>query len=202
MAKLKEMAPPTLIAPGQHGADFHDMTDRQRGAIHVVADTGYGGSTACASRAILISRRRCSTSRCDVPHVEDAGPGGRRVLLDGAVGRYRLDASRWRAKRTGSRSFAKGPENVSIALELSPFVQHGHVIEIKGKTEPKARVMVNGQEVPVVAVTARSSSLRRPADGREHHHGDGAERQGRSEHGAEEDRDPVAPAWPKALLAS
>jgi len=44
----------------------------------------------------------------------------------------------------------KGPENVPIALELSPLVQHGHVIEIKGKTEQSARVMVNGQEVPVV----------------------------------------------------
>jgi hypothetical protein len=44
----------------------------------------------------------------------------------------------------------KGPENVPIALELSPLVQHGHVIEIKGKTESSARVMVNGQEVPVV----------------------------------------------------
>ena len=44
----------------------------------------------------------------------------------------------------------KGPENVQIALELSPFVQHGHVIEIKGKTEPNARVMVNGQEVPII----------------------------------------------------
>jgi hypothetical protein len=44
----------------------------------------------------------------------------------------------------------KGPENVPIALELLPLVQHGHVIEIKGKTENSARVMVNGQEVPVV----------------------------------------------------
>ena len=44
----------------------------------------------------------------------------------------------------------KGPENVPIALELAPLVQHGHVIEIKGKTESTARVMVNGQEVPVV----------------------------------------------------
>jgi FecR protein len=44
----------------------------------------------------------------------------------------------------------KGPENVPIALELSPMVQHGHVIEIKGKTETTARVMVNGQEVPAL----------------------------------------------------
>ncbi|MBV9574221.1 MAG: hypothetical protein JOY93_09215, partial [Acidobacteriales bacterium] len=29
--------------------------------------------------------------------------------------------------------------------------QHGHVIEVAGKTEAGARVMVNGREVPVVA---------------------------------------------------
>lgn len=44
----------------------------------------------------------------------------------------------------------KGPETVSLALELLPLVQHGHVIEVKGKTEASARVLVNGQEVPLV----------------------------------------------------
>ena len=34
----------------------------------------------------------------------------------------------------------------SLALELSDFTQLGHVIEVKGHTEPNARVMVNGQE--------------------------------------------------------
>ncbi len=40
--------------------------------------------------------------------------------------------------------------DAAIALELEPFVQHGHVIEVKGKTDPAARVMVNGQEVPFI----------------------------------------------------
>jgi hypothetical protein len=37
----------------------------------------------------------------------------------------------------------------SLALELGDFVQMGHVIEVKGRTEPNARVMVNGQEAVV-----------------------------------------------------
>ncbi len=41
-------------------------------------------------------------------------------------------------------------ETTPVTLELEPFVQHGHVIEIKGKTDPQARVMVNGHEVPLV----------------------------------------------------
>jgi len=44
----------------------------------------------------------------------------------------------------------KGKQTVAIDLELDPFVQHGHVIEVTGKTETGARVMVNGREVPMI----------------------------------------------------
>ncbi|MGC2695367.1 MAG: hypothetical protein WA738_06205, partial [Candidatus Angelobacter sp.] len=36
----------------------------------------------------------------------------------------------------------------TLALELD-YVQLGHVIEVKGRTEPNAHVMVNGQEAVV-----------------------------------------------------
>ena len=45
---------------------------------------------------------------------------------------------------------SKGRETETIDLELDPFVQHGHVIEVTGKTQIGARVMVNGSEVPMV----------------------------------------------------
>jgi hypothetical protein len=45
---------------------------------------------------------------------------------------------------------AKETSSGKIALSLDPFIQHGHVIELTGKTEVGARVMVNGHEVPVV----------------------------------------------------
>jgi hypothetical protein len=44
----------------------------------------------------------------------------------------------------------KGKETAAMNLELDSFVQHGHVIEVIGKTEIGARVMVNGREVPLV----------------------------------------------------
>lgn len=44
----------------------------------------------------------------------------------------------------------KGKESEAIDLELDPFIQHGHVIEVSGKTQMGARVMVNGREVPMV----------------------------------------------------
>jgi hypothetical protein len=45
---------------------------------------------------------------------------------------------------------SKGKQSDAIALELNPFVQHGHVIEVTGKTQTGARVMVNGSEVPMI----------------------------------------------------
>jgi hypothetical protein len=46
---------------------------------------------------------------------------------------------------------AKGKETEAIELDLDPFIQHGHVIEVTGKTQNGARVMVNGSEVPMLA---------------------------------------------------
>jgi hypothetical protein len=45
----------------------------------------------------------------------------------------------------------KGKQTEAIELELDPFIQHGHVIEVTGKTKVGARVMVNGREVPMVS---------------------------------------------------
>ena len=44
----------------------------------------------------------------------------------------------------------KAKEKIELSLEIDPLVQHGHVIEVTGKTETGARVMVNGREVPIV----------------------------------------------------
>jgi hypothetical protein len=40
--------------------------------------------------------------------------------------------------------------SAKIPLEVVAWIQHGHVFEIKGQTEPGARVMVNGQEVAMI----------------------------------------------------
>jgi len=46
---------------------------------------------------------------------------------------------------------AKTKEKVDVALEVNPLVQHGHMIEVTGKTEVGARVTINGREVPMVS---------------------------------------------------
>jgi len=45
----------------------------------------------------------------------------------------------------------KETDDAALSLDLDPFVQHGHVLELTGKTEVGARVMVNGREVPMVS---------------------------------------------------
>lgn len=45
----------------------------------------------------------------------------------------------------------KAKEKIDLALAIDPLIQHGHVIEVTGKTEAGARVMVNGREVPIVS---------------------------------------------------
>ena len=44
----------------------------------------------------------------------------------------------------------KGQDTENVGLQLEDFSQHGHMIEVKGRTEPGARVMVNSQEVALI----------------------------------------------------
>lgn len=44
----------------------------------------------------------------------------------------------------------KREDQSNIVLELEPFLQHGHIIEIRGRTESNARVMVNDQQVAMI----------------------------------------------------
>jgi hypothetical protein len=56
------------------------------------------------------------------------------------------------------------PKNTDagLSLELEPFVQHGRIIEVRGKTDSTARVMVNGGEVPVIGGDGRFRYLTPP----------------------------------------
>ena len=56
------------------------------------------------------------------------------------------------------------PKNTdgNLSLELEPFVQHGRIIEVRGKTDATARVMVNGGEVPFVGADGKFRYLTPP----------------------------------------
>ena len=86
-------------------------------------------------RSWSISRRTSNSPAANIPGLAEGAYYWEVQAIDKA-GRESVESEKNRFT-----IIRKGPENASIALELSPFVQHGHVLEIKGKTEPTARVM-------------------------------------------------------------
>ncbi len=148
MTKLKELAPPTLIAPANVAPIFVNL---QSGGV---VDFSWSPVADALLYHLRISRNPYFSSTVfdkKVPVPQMKVPG----LAEGAY--YwtvqSVDAGGQESVESEKNRFtviAKGADTAEIALELSPFVQHGHVIEVKGKTERNARVMVNGAEVPGV----------------------------------------------------
>jgi len=149
MAKEKEIGPPTLIAPANMTPLF--------AASGVTKAVGFAWSPVEHSVAYHL---RISKNPYFSSTVLDRKVQGTELQIAGlSEGAYY-----WVVQTVGPEGresveseknrftvIPRGKQDVVIALELSPFVQHGHVIEVKGKTEPAARVMVNGEEVPVIA---------------------------------------------------
>jgi FecR protein len=147
LVKSKELAPPTLIGPANMAPLFMDdpslpipftwstvpNTSEYRLRI---SRNPYFSST--------VADRRVPTAAANINGLAEGAYYWEVQSIDKS-GRESVESEKNRFT-----IIRKGPENASIALELLPFVQHGHVLEIKGKTEPTARVMVNGQEVPVI----------------------------------------------------
>lgn len=148
MTKLKELAPPTLIAPANVAPIFVNM---QGGGV---VDFSWSPVADALLYHIRISRNPYFSSTV----VDRKGPVPQMKVPGLTEGAYY-----WTVQSVGAGGgesveseknrftvITKGSDTAEIALELSPFVQHGHVIEVKGKTERNARVMVNGAEVPGV----------------------------------------------------
>ena len=148
MAKEKQIAPPTLISPANMLPIF--LADPKAPVQFTWSPVGTSVQYRVrVSRnpyfsSTVIDKRLSETDT----QVSGLGEGAFywMVQSEDINGRESVESERNRFT-----VIRKGPESVSIPLELSPMVQHGHVIEIKGKTEASARVMVNGQEVPIVA---------------------------------------------------
>jgi hypothetical protein len=148
MTKAKELAPPTLIAPANVAPIFVNL---QGGSV---VDFSWSPVSDALLYHMRISRNPYFSSTVfdkKVPVPQMKVPG----LAEGAY--YwtvqSVDAGGGESVESEKNRFTvitKGVDTAEIALELSPFVQHGHVIEVKGKTERSARVMVNGAEVPGV----------------------------------------------------
>ena len=147
MAKVKEIGPPTSITPANMMPIF------MAGQPKPVEFSWTPMANATGYR-LRISRNPYFSSTIVDRKVNTAD-----VIVSGlAEGAYywmvqSYDADEKESVESEKNRFTiipKGKTTNAINLELNPLVQHGHVIELGGKTEVGARVMVNGQEVPVI----------------------------------------------------
>lgn len=147
MTKTKEISPPFLIGPFDN--QQVSLSPSDKGVL-------FYWSEVPGSRAYHL--RVCRTQFCTPASlVFDKNVTGSQITLPLGQGVYYWvvqtvgDNAKESMESPKNRFFLvpKGDANGSIALELSGFVQHGHAIEVKGRTEAGVRVMVNGQEAVV-----------------------------------------------------
>ena len=147
MAKLKEIGPPTPIAPANMMPIFMSKESRP-------VEFSWTAMANAAGYRLRISRNPFFSSTVVDRKVNTAD-----VVVSGlGEGAYywmiqSFDAAEKESIESEKNRFTiitRGKETRALNLELDPLVQHGHVLELVGKTESGARVMVNGQEVPVV----------------------------------------------------
>jgi hypothetical protein len=159
MARTKEIGPPTLVMPGNL------MTLSMPNAGRPVH---FSWTTTPGSRAY---RLRVSRNPYFSSTVFDKLVQGTETEVSAlSEGAYywvvtAQDNSGHESTESERNQFTivvRAGEAVAVPLDLEPFVQHGHVIEVKGKTDPGARVMVNGQEVPVIHADGRFSFFTPP----------------------------------------
>jgi hypothetical protein len=147
MDKLKEIGPPTPISPANMMPMFVSSDPKP-------IEFSWTAMANAKSYRLRISRNPYFSSTIVDRKVNTAD-----VLVSGLEqGAYywlvqSQDAAGKESVESEKNRFTiipKGSDTAGINLDLDPMIQHGHVIELTGKTEAGARVMVNGREVPVV----------------------------------------------------
>jgi hypothetical protein len=148
LEKAKETGPPTPIAPANMAPLFSGDATKD-------VEFTWTAMANAAGYRLRISRNPYFSSTLVDKKVTTAA-----VTVSGlGEGAYywmvqSYDASGKESVESEKNRFtiiAKGNGTEAIQLDLDPFIQHGHVIEVTGKTQNGARVMVNGSEVPMVA---------------------------------------------------
>ncbi|HEX3820147.1 MAG TPA: hypothetical protein VHW45_07435 [Candidatus Sulfotelmatobacter sp.] len=149
LEKAKEIGPPTPIAPANMAPLFsvgESMKDVQFSWTAMANAVGY---RLRISRNPYFSStlvdKKINTAAVTVTNL---GEGAYYWMVQSydSTGKESVESEKNRFT-----IIPKGKETEAIELDLDPFIQHGHVIEVTGKTQTGARVMVNGSEVPMIA---------------------------------------------------
>jgi hypothetical protein len=149
MDRATEVGPPTPITPGNMMPVFVNAGEKSK-----EVEFGWSPMANAAGYRLRIAHNPYFSSLLLDRKVDTAS-----VVVTGLpIGAYywsiqSFDHSGHESVESEKNRFtiiAKTKEKVELPLDIDPFVQHGHVIELTGKTEAGARVMVNGREVPMV----------------------------------------------------
>jgi FecR protein len=150
MEKAKEIGPPAPISPANMAPIFSSAGENTKDV-----EFAWTPMANAVGYRLRISRNPYFSSTlvdkkirtADVT-VTSLGEGAYYWMVQSydAVGKESVESEKNRFT-----IISKGKQTEAIDLELDPFVQHGHVIEVTGKTQVGARVMVNGREVPMIA---------------------------------------------------
>lgn len=149
MAKIKEIGPPTPISPANMMPIFISDADKpvefswtpMANAVGYrlrISHTPYFSST--------VADRKVKSADVEVTGLTE-GAYYWEVQSYDAAGKESAESEK---NRFTIIPKGKDSHMVAIPLQLNPLMQHGRVIELTGKTEAGARVMVNGHEVPMV----------------------------------------------------
>lgn len=145
--KEKEMAPPVLLAPSNMMPIFVAGTNKSVEFSWTPVENVKAYHVRLSKNPYFSSLEK--EARVSTPEWKVGGLAEGRyywvVQSVDARGKESIES-----EKNGFTIVNKGNESVSLALDLDPFIQHSHVIEVKGKTQQGARVMVNGEQVPVV----------------------------------------------------
>jgi hypothetical protein len=148
LEKAKEIGPPTPIAPANMAPLFSPGEATKDVSFSWTPMTNAIGYRLRISRNPYFSStlvdKKVNTAAVTVTSL---GEGAYYWMVQSydAAGKESVESEKNRFT-----IISKGKQTEAIALELNPFIQHGHVIEVTGKTQTGARVMVNGSEVPMV----------------------------------------------------
>ncbi len=159
LTKAKEIGPPTLIQPANMSPVYITSASRTIDFAWSQVPSSHGYRLRVSKNPYFSSTvfdRVIQATDAKVPGMKEGGYYWVVTSLD-EKGKESVES-----ERNQFSVVAKIADNMTLPLEIQPFIQHGHMIEVRGKTDPSARVMVNGFDVALINSDGTFSFITKP----------------------------------------
>lgn len=159
LKKVKEIGPPTLIQPANMSPVYIPATGRPIDFAWTPVPTSHGYRLRISKNPYFSSTVYDKVVQATDTRISGLKEGGYYWVVTTLDDKGNESVE---SERNQFSVVAKVIDSLTIPLELQPFIQHGHMIEIRGKTDPSARVMVNGIDVALINPDGTFSFITRP----------------------------------------